>query len=676
MKRFLFVFLIALVPLLGSTQNYSISSIPYNPDPFNGTPTLINVDDIYSPVIPLPFAFCFYDSSFTDLVISTNGYLTFDVSVANAYSPWPINNAAPNLPGMPDYLIMAPWQDIDPSVTGTISTSVAGVAPYRRFIVSFFEASMFSCNSMLFTQQIILYETTNIIETHIANKPICSTWNSGAAIHGLQKDSSTTHIVPGRNFPTQWSATLEGKRFTPNGSCSGPSSANVVEGMVYLDYNNNCIFDGADAPVANRPVLVDAGAYYDWTDNSGMYSIDLDTGTWNVNQTPPTYFATACAPTSGYNIFFPNQAMSSLNNDFADSVLVYCPDLMVDLGVFNMTTCQTEVGGITVVNQGTVTDSNATVTLTLIDSVQLDSAGYPYTQTGPNTYAFSLGVMNPGAVFAFPIYLEIGCDSVGTVYCISADVAGSAANDCDTTNNTAQDCHQLIGSYDPNDKQVASQDFTLNGWVTEEDITATDQLSYMIRFQNTGSDTAFHVRITDTLSGFLDPATFQAGASNHFYNVVVIGDVVVFEFPDIDLPDSLTNPLGSQGFVRYTVKQRPGNVLGTVIENFAAIYFDFNPPIVTNTTVNTIPTVTGLASEFLDEVKVYPNPGSDRIRVRWEGESGFTFVMRNLMGQEILQVRSDNPQAEIGTDGIAKGTYLYEVRSGDRVIGAGLWIRE
>ena len=676
MRKYYYAILLFMLPLFGSSQNYLISGIPYNPDPFSGTPILLNVDDYHSPVIPLPFSFCFYDSSFSQVVISTNGYLTFDTSVAGGYSPWPINTAAPNLPGMPNYMVMAPWQDIDPSVTGTISTSVAGVAPYRRFIVSFYQASMFSCNNILFTQQIILYETTNIIETHIADKQICSTWNGGAAIHGLLKDTSTAHIVPGRNFPTQWATSLEGMRFSPDGPCSGPSQANVVGGKVYADNNNNCIFDAGDSPIANRPVLVDGGAYYDWTDASGNYFITLDTGNWNINQSPPLYFGNGCAPAGGYNISFPNQGMSSLNNDFADSILVYCPDLMIDLGVFNMTTCQSEVGGITVVNQGTVTDSNATVTLTLIDSVQLTSAGLPFVQTGPNTYTFSLGIMNPGALVTIPINLDIGCDSVGTVYCISAEVEGSATNDCDSTNNVSTDCHQLIGSFDPNDKQVASQDFINNGWVTEEDISATDQLNYMIRFQNTGSDTAFSVRITDTLSASLDPATVQAGASAHFYNMVVIGDVVVFEFPNIDLPDSLTDPTGSQGFIRFSVKQLPGNAQGTVIENYAGIYFDFNQPIYTNTTVNTIPTVTGLASEFMDEVKVYPNPGSDLIRINWDGQGGFTFVLRNLVGQEIMQMRSDSPEAEIGTERVAKGTYLYEVRSGNRVIGAGLWIKE
>lgn len=675
MKKHLFTLLIALIPLVGFSQNYLISGIPYSPDPFSGTPILLNIDDVHSSALPLPFSFCFYDSSFSEVVVSTNGYITFDTSVANWFSPWPINGPAPNNT-IPDYSIMAPWHDIDPSVTGTISFSIAGVAPYRRYIVSFYQASMFSCNNLLFTQQIILYETTNIIETHIADKPLCTTWNAGAAIHGLQKDTSTAHIVPGRNFPSQWTTQLDGRRFSPDGPCSGPPQSNVVSGKIFADYNNNCVFDAGDAPILNRPVLVNGGQYYAWSDPSGNYVVSLDTGTWNVNQVISPYYANNCAPAGGYNINFPTTGLSSLNNDFSDSILVYCPDVMIDLGVGNMTTCQTEVGGITVTNQGTVPDSNVTVTLNLIDSVQLTSAGLPFIQTGPNTYTFSLGTLNPGAIVSFPLYLDIGCDSVGTVYCIDASVVGSVATDCDSTNNYAQECHALTGSYDPNDKRVASQDFSLNGWVTDEDISATDQLNYMIRFQNTGNDTAYNVRITDTLSSFLDPTTIQVGASPHFYNMVVIGDVVIFEFPHIKLPDSLTDPIDSQSFIRFSVKQRPGNPQGTVIENTAGIYFDFNQPIYTNTTTNTIPVINGISSQVLDQVKVYPNPGADRIRVDWEGQGGFTFVLRNLMGQKILQVRSDNPQAEISTNGIAKGTYLYEVRNGDLVVGAGLWIRE
>ncbi|MCI4669910.1 MAG: T9SS type A sorting domain-containing protein, partial [Bacteroidia bacterium] len=69
--------------------------------------------------------------------------------------------------------------------------------------------------------------------------------------------------------------------------------------------------------------------------------------------------------------------------------------------------------------------------------------------------------------------------------------------------------------------------------------------------------------------------------------------VVRFRFDPIFLPDSTTDLEGSNGFVKFGIQMMPGLPLGSTIENKAAIYFDFNAPIITNTVVHTLvePTV-------------------------------------------------------------------------------------
>lgn len=675
MKNYLLA-LCLLMPFLAFSQstNYLISQVNYNPDPFTGGDTVsLNIDDIHSNVIPLPFSFCFFDSTFDSIVISTNGYITFETGYANQFSIWSIPGPAP-LMNMPDYMIMAPYQDIDPSVGGVITTKTAGVAPYRRFIISFFQASMFSCTQLLFSEQIILYETSGLIETHIADKPLCATWNSGVAIHGLQKDTSTAVIVPGRNFPTQWVATNEGWRFAPDGPCAGPLPQNVLGGKVFADYNNNCVFDGIDAPIANRPVLVNGGVYYAWSDLQGNYVVELDTGTWNVQAVPPLYYANTCAPSGGYNVAFPTSPMSSLNNDFSDSVLVYCSDLTVDVGTFNMTACQPEIGGISYCNQGTVADSNVVVTLTLNDSISLDSASLPYTSPSTNVYEFSLGILQPGQCGNILLVLGIGCDSLGTVYCISANIDGDSNSECDTVNNDSQDCHALQGSFDPNDKRIASVD-QQGVWSDFEEVDSTDLLRYTIRFQNTGTDTAFYVRIEDTLSALMDHASFQAGASSHSYQVVRIGDVVIFEFPGIDLVDSLTNPLLSQGFIRFSVAQRPGNMVGTLIENEAAIYFDFNAPIITNVATAEIPIpAVGLDAAY-QRLKVYPNPGREGFTVMHEAYLGNVIEVHDLSGKMVLRKALDGPKTQVDASELPPGMYLYKVSGDGEGEYVGKWVK-
>jgi gliding motility-associated-like protein len=206
-----------------TTTSYSVDSIPYTPFAFNtGTPVLIGIDDEWSGVISLPFCFDFFGSTYTQCVVGSNGCIGFDLANANQYNTWPIADSIPTTT-VPDMLntIMGPWHDIDPGVGGSQYYELQGAAPCRRLVVSWFQVPMFSvtCNSLLATHQIVLYETTNIIEVYIQDKPICPTWNSGAAIEGIQDATGTqAYVVPGRNYPVQWTATNDAWRFTPAGA--------------------------------------------------------------------------------------------------------------------------------------------------------------------------------------------------------------------------------------------------------------------------------------------------------------------------------------------------------------------------------------------------------------------------------------------------------------------------
>ncbi len=151
------------------------------------------------------------------------------------------------------------------------------------------------------------------------------------------------------------------------------------------------------------------------------------------------------------------------------------------------------------------------------------------------------------------------------------------------------DCTQNTGSFDPNDKQA----YPL-GQGSQNIIPPNFALAYTIRFQNTGTDTAFFVNIIDTLSPHLDFSTIVPGTSSHPYAFAFLSptdsgqQVIHFEFDPILLPDSGANQEGSNGYVKFLINMKPHIPLGTIIENKAAIYFDYNDPIITNTYVHTV----------------------------------------------------------------------------------------
>ncbi len=218
------------------TTAYTVGQIPYVPYSYTvGNPIIVNIDDIWSSVLPMPFNFCFYGNVYNSCLVGANGAISFTTANATLYNTYPINAAIPSaLPADMTNCIMAPWHDIDPSVNQSgqaksIRWQVFGNAPCRTFVVSWFNIPMYggSCNqnvSLNATQQIVLYETTNIIETYIAQKRTCASWNGGAAIHGIQNATGTAAVVvPGRNFPTQWTATNDAWRFVP----AGPSNHTI-----------------------------------------------------------------------------------------------------------------------------------------------------------------------------------------------------------------------------------------------------------------------------------------------------------------------------------------------------------------------------------------------------------------------------------------------------------------
>lgn len=146
------------------------------------------------------------------------------------------------------------------------------------------------------------------------------------------------------------------------------------------------------------------------------------------------------------------------------------------------------------------------------------------------------------------------------------------------------DCREVILAYDPNQKTAIPK-----GIGEAHLLAANRPLQYTIDFQNTGTDTAFRVQLTDILSPHLDVNTFRPGFSSHPYSWEIRGlDTLVVLFFPIALPDSNVNVEGSQGFFTFDIQQKPDLPDGTLIENTASIVFDFNPPIVTNTTFHTI----------------------------------------------------------------------------------------
>lgn len=236
--------------------------------------------------------------------------------------------------------------------------------------------------------------------------------------------------------------------------------------------------------------------------------------------------------------------------------------------------------------------------------------------------------------------------------------------------SSAELCLIDRASFDPNDKAVEPKGLGLEGAIDK-----SQSLNYRIRFQNTGTDTAFLVVILDTLSENLDLLSIRNVRSSHPMQMNVLpGRILEFAYPNILLPDSNVNEPASHGFVSFEIDLVDDLPIGTEITNTAFIYFDQNEAVVTNTTLNTIGELykTWLSvSDIVNpesRVKFYPNPTQGLLNFTIDNATAVQVDVQviSMQGQQLL-VRSFNPsneQLQLDLEQLPEGVYLLQVRDG------------
>ena len=211
------------------TASYTVLPVVFAPPfPFTGGTQLpINTDDVWSAPFTLPFNFCFYGINYPEVNVGSNGVITFDSYLAGSNCAWATDPAV-NLPN-PAFPILnaiyGPYQDTNPAVdtapiVRSINYQVLGVAPCRAFVVNYYNVGQFSCGTTvgLQTSQIVLYETSNVIEVYVQDRTTCIGWNEGSGVIGIQNAAGTIASFPPDRNLGPWEAHNEAWRFTPDGN--------------------------------------------------------------------------------------------------------------------------------------------------------------------------------------------------------------------------------------------------------------------------------------------------------------------------------------------------------------------------------------------------------------------------------------------------------------------------
>lgn len=244
-----------------------------------------------------------------------------------------------------------------------------------------------------------------------------------------------------------------------------------------------------------------------------------------------------------------------------------------------------------------------------------------------------------------------------------------------------RDCVENMGSYDPNDKQGFPK-----GTGQINHIVPNQELKYLIRFQNTGTDTAFTVVIRDTLSPWLNPASIHGVTGSHPFTWNLSGNgILTFTFNNIMLPDSNKSIDGSQGFVSFRISQQPEVPIGAQIFNQAAIFFDFNAPVITNQTVHTIGLPPVLATRPVStrkptsNVLVAPQPAHDfTLLYRKDGQpfQNARLVLLDAQGQQRMEQRLNEAQFRLERGTCPAGIYFFRIENAQGLLesaGSIIW---
>jgi uncharacterized repeat protein (TIGR01451 family) len=385
-----------------------------------------------------------------------------------------------------------------------------------------------------------------------------------------------------------------------------------LNSSIYIDQNDDCKVNNAESLAKSIQLELNG--------KNNNYSLSfLYDGKYLAYVSPDTYEVKIKDKNSIWELCnFPSQLQVFPNQDvILDSLIIKpklsCVDLITGLSLSRLRRCfEGNQAFISIRNEGTIDAKDTKVEIILDDYfTEVTCNVNPLSRIG-NLWTFDVPSIKVGETFRITFTFKVSCDArLNQEHCIKGIIEDK--NDCFLplqVSDTIIICDENIGSFDPNDKMVY-----ING-IQNTTFHKTDSvLEYLIRFQNTGTDTAFTVVIKDQLDYNLDWSSLTPISASHDYSYFLNDNgTMEIKFANILLPDSSINYIGSNGYFKYNIKPKKDLNFGTKIFNEASIYFDFNEPVVTNLTQIQLVPILGtkeVKPQETIQLTAIPNPFSE-----------------------------------------------------------------
>jgi uncharacterized repeat protein (TIGR01451 family) len=453
----------------------------------------------------------------------------------------------------------------------------------------------------------------------------------------------------------------------------------VIKGTVYHDINTNCTRDAGEPGIPDIQIYC-SGVGYTYTDDSGNYTFIVPAGTYTVSETVETFYPlTSCQ----YNYIPVTTSAGAGCMHEIDFANLY--DTLHEMQISTWDYLGYPVPGnsytqvCVIHNAGSVTESNILAGYKS-DGQLFGSSFVPATVFSAlgSSYDYNSGTgtfptLAPGGSqiffinYSVPTFIPLGTNVVFKDSVVATAPMSSWVADYAPWNNVNYFTSVVVGSFDPNFKEVNPKGQGALGIVPLTDTI----FQYMVHFQNTGTAPAQNIVVLDTLDANLDWSSLRpVYASAPCRITQTTGGVVKFTFKNINLPTNTSNLMGSNGMFIYSIKRKPTLTIGDQFRNSASIYFDYNAPIKTNYTVNTIGwnlevPKTIAASDFFE---VYPNPAQNQFTATITAERNVTdaqLAITDITGKVIstraLTLTQGTQTVSVDASRLAAGMYLVTV---------------
>jgi uncharacterized repeat protein (TIGR01451 family) len=442
------------------------------------------------------------------------------------------------------------------------------------------------------------------------------------------------------------------------------SNCGNISGTVYFDSISNCMQDISEHGIPNTMIIANPGNIITYTDANGDYSYNqLPYGTYTIShQNNINAYYTHCGNNQNFTL---NALNANQINNYGDSATTF-----LDYSIYlNYNSCFIVPSPVKskqiIAYHNNPTYSSTGTVYAVFDSINHYVNSNPtHTSISGDTVFWNLTNINAwyNAIqinFTFPTSY-----TAANTFPFIIGLSNLQYIDTNLLNNQINYTIPFCNSYDPNDKHVAPKGEGPNGNILASDLL----LTYNINFQNTGNAPAYNIVIEDTLSDKLDITTFNVLQTSHPYQLEVVNNQIIkWKFYNIMLPDSTTNEPASHGHIHYQIRQKNGNQLGDVIKNKAYIYFDYNPPIITNETINTIYQPTGVknTAALRNQVVIYPNPASTEVYIDAERE----FTQYTIYNQQMSVIESKSfpstKSKKLNIAALSNGIYFIKTNNGE-----------